>query len=452
MFAALVMPIQFQNRAFSNSASTKSCSSSHNRCPNSSDSSSSSAMILFSARQQPKQQKEAEVVSPSNRLSSLPTYVFALLDEMKEKAHAKGSPLIDLGMGNPDRPVPEAIIDQIKAAAEKPENHRYPSFKGKEMFAQAVSDWMKRRYHVQINPKTEVLPLSGSKEGIYQLTMAYVGKNDICLVPDIHYPVHGRAPILAGGKIHFLPMKSENNFLPDLDAIPKQIARRAKILFLNYPNNPTGAIATSEFYKKAVEFCKKNNIILVSDLAYGEIAYDGHKPLSIFETPGAKDVAIEFHSFSKSFNMAGFRLGFAVGNPQIIKTLHDYRTNVGYGTPSFIQEGGAFALNHAERLLPDIVKTYKKRRDIVVNGFRSLGWKIEEPLATLYVWLPTPKGFSSMTWIRHLMDKAGVVVTPGNAFGPGGEGFFRVSLVSPEKVLKQALDRLKEKNIHFTSS
>lgn len=390
-------------------------------------------------------------VDANDRLKNLPTYVFAWLDELKEKARARGANLIDLGMGNPDQPTPKPIIEALQKAIENPANHGYPAFKGKDTFRQAVSRWMQQRYTVAIDPASEVLCLSGSKEGLAHLTMAYIGEGDVSLVPEIYYPVHSRATWLAGGEVYHLPLQASHGFLPDFETIPAAALEKAKLLFLNYPNNPTGAIADRAFYEKAVAFCKQHDIVLVSDLAYGEITYDGYQAPSVFEVPGAKEVAIEFHSFSKSFNMAGARIGFAVGNSGIIQNLYALRTNVGYGTPAAIQDGAVAALTQAPTFLKEIVATYQARRDTVIEGFRSLGWEVDPPLATLYVWLKVPQGFTSSEWTEYLIDKADVVVSPGHAFGAGGEGYFRVSLVSPVETLKQAIERLKAHGIGYSA-
>lgn len=388
-------------------------------------------------------------IEPNDRIRNLPTYVFAWLDELKAEARARGADLIDLGMGNPDRPTPKAIVKEIEKALEDPKNHGYPPFWGTERFRNAVSAFMKRRYNVDVDADGEVLALSGSKEGLAHLTMAYIGEKDVSLVPDIYYPVHSRATWLVGGDVHHMHLSEDHGFLPDLGSIPKDVAHKAKLMFINYPNNPTGAVADINYYKDLVQFCKDNQIILVSDVAYGEITYDSYVAPSILSIEGAKDIAVEFHSFSKSFNMAGCRLGFVCGNPEIIKTIYSFRTNVGYGTPTAIQAGGALALERYEEFLGDIVKTYQERRDVVVNGFNSLGWTVKPPLATLYVWMPVPRGITSEEWTRHLIDKADVVVSPGNAFGDGGEGYFRVSLVSPKETLEKGIERLKENGIHF---
>lgn len=387
---------------------------------------------------------------PATRLSKLPTYVFAELDDLKEAARKRGADLIDLGMGNPDQPIPAPIVKAIQEGIANPANHGYPLFKGKPQFREAVASWMKRRYGVDISVTDEIQPLIGSKEGLAHLTFAYIDEGDVSLVPSPYYPVHSRATWIAGGEVHHLPMTAENNFLPVLESIPDEVSKKAKLLFLSFPNNPTAACADVAFYQKAVDYCRKWGIVLVSDLAYGEIGFDGYRPPSIFQVPGAKDVAVEFHSFSKSFNMAGCRIGFACGNRDVIKALYSLKTNLDYGVSSCLQDGAAHALNHAESFLPDIVKTYQDRRDVVVAGFRKLGWQVEPTRATLYVWLPIPQRFAdSKSWCRHLIDHADVVVTPGVAFGDAGDRYFRVSLVSPIETLQKALDRLEKAGIRY---
>ena len=270
------------------------------------------------------------------------------------------------------------MIETIKAAFDNPANHGYPSFKGKETFRRAVSNWMASRYNVEMDPETEVLCLSGSKEGLAQISMAYINTDDYALVPEIYYPVHSRATWLVGGKVFHLPMNPGNDFMADYSVVPNAVADRARLMILNYPNNPTGRVADRAYYEGVVAYCKAHDIVLVNDLAYGELTYDGEKALSIFEIPGAKDISVEFHSFTKSFNMAGSRIGFAVGNANLIQELHALRTNVGYGTPGALQDGAVTALEHAPVFLKDIVSTYQTRRDVVVEGFKALGWDIEK--------------------------------------------------------------------------
>jgi LL-diaminopimelate aminotransferase len=387
--------------------------------------------------------------TPSKRLTSLPTYVFVWLDDLKAAARARGTKLIDLGIGNPDRPTPKIVTDAIAAAYADPKTHGYPPFRGTLRFLRAVAEFMRSRFGTEFDPATEVLCLSGAKEGIAQLTMGLVCETDLSIVPDIYYPVHARATGLTGGSAYLLPLRRERGFLPTLREIPEDVLRRARMLIVNYPHNPTGAVAPLEFFEEAVALCARHGLALVSDLAYSELTFDGFVAPSVFQVPGARDVAIEFHSFSKSFNMAGSRIGFAVGGRELIEVLYAVRTNMGYGTPAAIQEGAVVALANARELVPPVVAGYRERRDVLIDGFRSLGWPAEPPRATMFVWLPVPGGFTSQEWTQHLIDNTGVVVTPGNAFGPGGEGFFRVSLVAEPPVLREAIERLRKAGIRF---
>ena len=279
--------------------------------------------------------------------------------------------------------------------------------------------------------------------------MAFVDDQGGALVPDVHYPVHGRAPGLVGGTAYPLPLRADRGFLPDLGAIPEQVLERARLLVLNYPHNPTGAVAPLAFYEEAVALCRQHGLVLLSDLAYSEITFDGYVAPSVLEVPGARDVAVEFHSLSKSFSLAGSRIGFAVGNAELIDALYAVRTNMGYGTPVAVQGGAAVALDHAAELTPALAARYARRRDVVAAGFRALGWDAEPSRATMFVWLPVPAGFTSQRWTEHLIDVAGVVVTPGNAFGPGGEGYFRLSLVADETVLAAALERMRRAGVAY---
>jgi LL-diaminopimelate aminotransferase len=389
---------------------------------------------------------------PSRRLTDLPTYVFAWLDELKADARARGLDLIDLGMGNPDQPTPPQIVDAIVNAYRDPQTHGYPPFRGTPEFRGAVARFMRRRFAVDVDPDTEVLCLSGAKEGIAHATIAFADEHTVSLVPDIYYPVHARATGLVGGETYLMPLRRERNFLPDFSAIPTDVLDRASLMVLNYPHNPTGAVAPLELFEQAVALCRDYGILLISDLAYSELTFDGQKAPSVLQVPGAKDVALEFHSFSKTFNMAGSRIGFAVGGEELIETLHAVRTNMGYGTPAAIQAGAAFGLDHVEELEKPVVSRYRERRDAVLEGFKSLGWTSATPGATMFVWLPIPEGFGAQDWTRHLIDRAGVVVTPGNAFGPGGERFFRVSLIKDPAGLTEAIERLRDAGIRYTGS
>lgn len=393
----------------------------------------------------------AQVV-PTHRLTDLPTYVFAWLDELKDEARANGADLIDLGMGNPDTPTPQAVVDAIAASYADTRTHGYPPFRGTEQFREAAARFMRARFGVDIDPGSEVICLSGAKEGIAQATMAFADETTISLVPDIYYPVHGRASGLIGSRAHFIPLRAERAFLPDLGAISKDVLRDASLLVLNYPHNPTGAVAPLELFEEAVALCRKHGMLLISDLAYSELTFDGIVAPSALQVRGAKDVVIEFHSFSKTFSMAGSRIGFAVGGKPLIDALYAVRTNMGYGTPVPIQAGAAYALDHYRELERPIVARYQERRDALLNGFRSLGWTSAPPRGSMFVWLPIPKGFGAQEWTKYLIDKAGVVVTPGNAFGPGGEHFFRVSLIGDPPLLATAIDRLRAAGIRFDMS
>jgi LL-diaminopimelate aminotransferase len=394
---------------------------------------------------------ESAGLVPSHRLTDLPTYVFAWLDELKAAARARGADLIDLGMGNPDQPTPAPIVEAIAASYADPRSHGYPPFRGSERFLTAVSGFMRRRFNVDVDPNTEVVCLSGAKEGMAHATMAFADETTISLVPDIYYPVHGRASGLVGSRAYFMPLRPETGFLPDFSAVPASVLAKARLMVLNYPHNPTGAVASLELFEEAVAFCRRHDILFISDLAYSELTYDGRRAPSALQIPGAKDVTLEFHSFSKSFNMAGSRIGFAVGGRDLIDALYAVRTNIGYGTPVPIQAGAAYALDHAAEFTPPIAERYQSRRDVLADGFRSLGWAAEPCRATMFQWLPVPAEFSAQEWTRHLIDRAGVVVTPGNAFGPGGERFFRVSLIADPPVLRRAIERLRAAGIRFQS-
>ena len=316
-------------------------------------------------------------------------------------------------------------------------------------FREAIADWMLKKYNVKIDPETEVQTLVGAKEGLAHLAIAYTNPGDVNIVPDPFYPVMSRGTWISSGNVHHVKLEAKNNFLPDLKAIPEEVARKAKIFFVNYPNNPTAAVATYEFYKELVEFCTKYEILLCADLAYGEIVFDGYRPMSIFEIPGAKEIALEFHSFSKTFNMAGWRIGFAVGNKDYIKALYTSKTNMDYGTSSVMQDAAIAALNLADSYTKEIAANYQRRRDFVTAGFRKLGWELENIKATMYLWMKVPQGYDSKSWCKMVLDKTGVVFTPGIAFGDYSDGFFRASLVVPDDQLLEALHRLESAGIRF---
>ncbi|MFC1766974.1 LL-diaminopimelate aminotransferase [Candidatus Margulisiibacteriota bacterium] len=384
----------------------------------------------------------------AQRLLRLPTYVFARLDELKDEARKKGTDLIDLGMGNPNVPPPKEVFEAMAAALRNAENSRYPTFAGLPEFRKAVIDWCKRQYHIDIHDN-EITPLIGSKEGLIHLAFAYINPGDTTLVPMPTYPAHFNGTILAGGTPHILPTTEKTGFLPDLKAIDNNVAKEAKMLFLSYPSNPTAACAPKEFYEEAVKFSKKHGLILIHDFAYAEVYFDGNKPISIFSIPGAKDVAVEFHTVSKTFGMAGWRCGFAVGNKKIIDSLKKIKTNLDYGLFAATQRAAIAAMGLKNDYLDKMRMTYQKRRDIFVDGLNKLGWDIEKPKATMYVWFPVPKGYNSTDWSLHVLEKTGVVMAPGTAFGELGEGYVRAALVETEERIKEALERMEKAGIRY---
>ena len=374
-------------------------------------------------------------------LAGLPPYVFAALDQLKHAARARGHAFTDHGIGSPDRPTPPGVIDALREAAGDPATHGYPPFRGVPRYLASVSRFMESRFGVAVDPQREVLALAGSKEGIAQLITAVVSPGDVVLVPEIYYPVYGRVALLAGAEVHWVPMNASTGWLADFTQVPADVARRARLLVVNYPNNPTGAVAERDYFARAVAFAHEHGCILASDLAYSELAYDGFVPPSVLEIDGAKEVAVEFHSCSKSFNMAGLRVGFVTGGAELVDAIASYRTNVGYGAPSVVQHAGAWALDHARELARPVAQGYRERRDAAVAAARSAGWHTTPPRGAMYLWLPVPAGVDEWTFVRALLDDASVVVTPGSAFGPGGAGYFRISLVAEPNVLTEAIAR-----------
>ena len=330
-------------------------------------------------------------IEPAKRVKDLPPYLFAIIDRMKEKALAKGVDLIDLSIGDPDMPTPKHIIERMRKAVKNPAHHQYPSYIGMLSFRQAVADWYKKRFNVSLNPGTEVLSLIGSKEGIGHMPLAFINPGDYVLAPSPGYPVYPVAALFAGGKSHEMPLLEKNNYLPDLGAIPKGVLKKAKLMFINYPNNPTAACAGRAFYKELINFAAENNIIICHDAAYSEIYYDNEKPLSFLQIPGAKNVGIEFHSLSKTYNMAGWRIGFAVGNKDAIAGLGKIKTNFDSGIFQAIQEAGIEALNTGDRVLGKIRDTYQERRDALCEGLKKLGLEVNKPKATFYLWVKDRK-------------------------------------------------------------
>ncbi|MGA2465220.1 MAG: LL-diaminopimelate aminotransferase [Thermodesulfobacteriota bacterium] len=382
-------------------------------------------------------------IEMAKRIEQIPPYLFAEIDKKKEEMRQKGMDLIDLGIGDPDIPTPKPIIEQLKKSSENPKNHRYPSYEGMIEFRTAAAQWFERRFGVKSDPKTEVLALIGSKEGIAHIPLAFVNPGDYVLVPSPGYPVYRVSTLFAGGLPYFLPLRKENNFLPNLSKIPEEVAKKAKLLFINYPNNPTSAIAERPFFEEAVAFAHRYQIIVCHDAAYSEVAFDGYRPLSFFEMEGAKEIGIEFHSLSKTFNMTGWRIGFAVGCPEIISVLGRVKTNIDSGIFQAIQEAGIVALNHFDTPIPEIIQIYEKRRDVMVKGLREIGLEVEWPKATFYLWIQVPRGYTSTQFATLLLEQGGIVATPGNGFGEAGEGYIRMALTVEETRLREAIERLK---------
>jgi len=385
----------------------------------------------------------------SHRLKSIPPYVFAEIDKKRQAAVARGVDVINLGIGDPDQPTPPHIVAAMHKALDNPANHHYPPFGGMKEYKQAAAKWVQKRFGVTVDPDTEVTSLIGSKEGLHNTIMAYIDKGDVNLIPDPAYPVYKTSTILAGGEPYFLPLTAENNFLPDLDAIPVAVAAKAKLLLFNYPNNPTAGTADLAFFEKAVAFARKHDILLCHDLSYSEMTFDGYTAPSILEIPGAKDVTMELHTLSKAHNMTGWRIGFAIGNASAVKALAQIKSNVDTDIFKAIQIAAIAAFEGPTDHIEYCNKLYIERRDVAVAELKKLGWEVKPNKATFYMWLPTPKGLSSAEFCTHMLDTAGIVVPPGTAYGPGGEGFFRMSLCSTTERLKEAFDRMAKHAITY---
>lgn len=379
----------------------------------------------------------------ADRVKNLPPYLFATIDKMKQEAISKGVDLIDLSIGDPDMPTLDHIVNTMKKAVENPVHHRYPSYEGMSSYREAVANWYKQRFNVSVDPKTEVLSLIGSKEGIGHIPLAFINPDDVVLVPSPGYPVYPIGTVFAGGEPYIMPLKEENFFLPDFDAIPLEILKRAKLMFLNYPNNPTAAGASADFFKKAIEIAIKYNIIICHDAAYSEIYFDEKRPLSFLQIEGSKEVGIEFHSLSKTYNMTGWRIGFAVGNKEVIAGLGKIKTNLDSGVFQAIQEASIVALQTDDDTLAKIRSIYQERRDVLFEGLRGIGISVSKPEATFYLWAKVPQGFDSTGLVAHILNKAGVLCTPGVGFGALGEGYIRFALTQPVGRIKEAVERIK---------
>ncbi len=384
----------------------------------------------------------------ANRMKRLPLYLFTIIDNLKYEAQKEGKKIIDLGMGNPDQPTPKHVIDELCRQAKKTENHRYsrPIDISEIELRKAIAQWYYNRFGVTLNPETETLPLIGSKEGIAHLSLAFLNNDDIALVPSPAYPVHFNGVIMAGGILHNIPITEEEGYLPDFKKVPKEIVKKSKLIFLSYPHNPTTAVANLDFFKDVVNWAKGKNIIVGHDLAYSDIVFDDYKAPSILQVKGATEMCIEFHTCSKSYNMAGWRIGFAVGNARILKSLAKTKSYIDFGLFKPIQYAAIKALIGPQDCVKKTVQTYKRRRDTLIEGLKEIGWVIPKPKATFYVWARIPDKYSALTsmeFAAFMIKEAGVVVAPGTGFGEYGEGYIRFSLVEGEREIGEAIKRIK---------
>lgn len=379
----------------------------------------------------------------ANRIANLPPYLFAEADRRIAAKRAAGFDVVSLGIGDPDLPTPDYIVGELKRTAEIPANHRYPDYYGLPELRKAVASWYQKRFGVELHPDNEVVPLIGSKEGIFNIALAYIDPGDVALVPDPGYPVYSIGTMLAGGTAHYMPLLEENDFLPDLDAIPASVLEKARVLWINYPNNPTSAIAPMEFFEKVIAFANQHNLLVCHDNAYSDVCYDGYVAPSFLQLPGAKEVGVEFHSLSKTYNMTGWRIGMMVGNGSAVSALGRVKTNVDSGIFQAVQYAGITALTGDQSWLPDRNLIYQRRRDYVLSVLREIGIHAPTPRASLYIWARVPKQYTSLEFSLKLLDELAVWVTPGVGFGPSGEGWFRISVTTPDDRLDEAMQRLK---------
>ncbi len=378
----------------------------------------------------------------ADRMKGQESGIFNEMEIRRRQVEARGVTVINLGVGTPDRPPARHVIEAMHRAVDRVENYRYPLV-GMPRLYRAAAGWYRRRFGVDLNPESEILVLMGSQDGLAHISLAYVDPGDIALVPDPGYPIYSFSISMAGGVIYPMPLLEENDFLPVFSSIPEEVARKAKMMWINYPNNPVAAVAGREFFEQVVEFAKKYDILVCHDVAYSELCYDGFKPMSFLEVEGAREVGIEFFSLSKTYNLAGCRIGFAVGNREVVGNLQRLKSNVDYGVFYVVQEAGIAALEGDQICVEENARAYQRRRDLLVDGLASIGWRMPKPKASMFVWAPLPPGYSSSTLFSlDLLEKTGVLVIPGIAFGSRGEGYVRIALVQEEEVLREAVDRI----------
>ena len=380
----------------------------------------------------------------AKRIERLPPYLFVEINRKIAEKQAQGEDVVSMAIGDPDLPTPSHIVERLLAAARDPVNHRYPETEGLPELRRAIAEWYRRRFGLSFDPDKEVLPLIGSKEGVGHVALCFIDPGDFALVPDPGYPVYSVGTMFAGGECYFLPLTEENGFLPDLDAVPVEVANKAKLLWLNYPNNPTAAVAGLDFFEKAVDFAKRYGVAICHDAPYTEVYYDGYQPVSFMQAVGAKEVGIEFHSLSKSYNMTGWRIGMAVGNQAMIDALMRVKSNLDSGIPQAIQHAAIEALLGPQDCITQHNAIYQRRRDRVVEVLSKMGLRVRPPLASLYVWARVPEGYTSVGFATKLLDEASVVVTPGIGYGKYGEGYIRISLTTPDDRLNEGLARLEK--------
>jgi LL-diaminopimelate aminotransferase len=380
----------------------------------------------------------------ASRLGKIPPYLFAEIDRKVQEKRRAGVDVISLGIGDPDLPTPERIVNVLQESAADPSNHRYPSYFGLAELRQAIAGWYGERSGVTLDPATEILPTLGSKDGIAHVPLALVDPGDVVLAPDPGYTVYVTGALMAGAEAHVMPLTAANQWLPDLGAIPDDVADRAKLMWLNYPNNPTGAVADRDFLERAVSFCQKHDIILCHDAPYSEIAFDGYRPLTLFEIPGAKEIGLEFHSLSKTYNMTGWRIGWVCGRADLVGLIGQLKTNIDSGIFQAVQWAAIEALNGGESETRAACEVYAKRHRLVAGTLNELGWNVKPPRATFYVWAPVPDGYDSIGFASHVLDEVGVNITPGVGFGPHGEGYFRLSVTAPDARLEEAMARMRK--------
>jgi LL-diaminopimelate aminotransferase len=384
------------------------------------------------------------MIKQANRMNTVTSAIFSQVDELRKAEIEKGNDVITLSIGSPDLPPARHIVEAIKEAVDDTANYGYTFTKGINEFTIAIADWYHEKFGIVLDSETEVHSLIGSQEGLSHISLCLVNPGDVVLIPDPGYPIYSAGPLMADAELYHMPLVAENNYLPDLSAIPEDILKRAKLMILNYPNNPLAATAPKEFFEEVVQYAKKYSIVICHDFAYSELAFDDYVPDSFLSVEGAKDVAVEFHSTSKTYNMAGCRVGYMVGNKEVIGLLSRLKSNFDYGIFYPLQQGAIAAITGSQDCVKELVQTYQRRRDIIVNGFNDMGWNLEMPKASMYVWIPTPNKQSSFDFTVDLLKNTGVAVIPGVAFGEYGEGYIRIALVQSEERLSEAINRIKK--------